>query len=53
MKSILDKSFRYTDSAHTDVRATIRKEMKRIADAKAREVARELTVVRPIQQRGK
>ena len=37
MKSILDPSFRYTSSAHTDVRKTfqrIRRELQRDSDAK-------------------
>lgn len=37
MKSILDKNFRYTSAAQTDVGKTIRREQKRLADEARRE----------------
>lgn len=34
MKRILDRSFRYVPSVETDIRATFRRERKRIAEEK-------------------
>jgi len=34
MKSILDPTFKYRPAAHTDIRVSIRKEKKRLADLK-------------------
>lgn len=35
MPSILNPQFRYISAAHTDIRKTIRREQKRLADLKA------------------
>lgn len=35
MKSILDPTFKYRPSANTDIRVSIRRENKRLADLKA------------------
>jgi hypothetical protein len=36
VKSILDRTFRYTPSANTDIRKTIQRERKRLAELKAK-----------------
>jgi hypothetical protein len=42
MKSILDKSFRYTSAAKTDLKETFKRARKELADEKARIEALEL-----------
>lgn len=46
MRSILDKAFRYTPAAATDVRKTFRKERERLAKEKAERDHKVTTLLR-------
>ena len=39
MKSILDPTFKYRPAAHSDIRVSIRREYKRLAEVKAQQEA--------------
>lgn len=54
MKSILDRSFKYVPAAKTDVRKTIARELRRLAEVKRRQEeadAQAARVVEPLNRR--
>lgn len=50
VKSILDPTFKYTNAANTDIRATFRRIRKEQAEAVAAAVAEQATKVQPIRK---
>jgi len=54
MKRILDRTFKYVPSAETDIRKTIARELRRLAEIKKRDQeaqAETAKVVRPLKVR--